>query len=220
MQPPVQPGSPARGGVTIAGRHFGVPWIIGGVVLLLVLVCSCCGVTGALGALGNTGGTQTQATATQGVSSPAAPKATSTPSATATPKPTPKPLTPEESATRLISQALGDSKGLSVKWDAGAKILTVEHDASDNLTNDLIKVGIKVDTFKIMQAIYTKWSLHPSSVIVHENGPTTDKYGNNSKGAWGTAALFSDTAAKFNWGNLDYAQAWDAYDVAYFISGL
>lgn len=145
-----------------------------------------------------------------------------TPYPTVTPYPTatPKPVTPEESATTLIFNALGNSFGLSVKWDAADKILTVEHDASDNLTNDLIKTGIESDTFNIMQAIYTQWSIHPSSVVVHENGPTQDKYGNESKGAWGTAALLSETAALFNWGNLDYEEAWNAYDVAYFINGL
>lgn len=113
-----------------------------------------------------------------------------------------------------------DTNGLRVTWDANTKTLTVEHDASDNLTNDLIKVGIQLDAFSVMKAVYTEWSITPATVIFHDNGPTTDKYGNTSKGAWGTAILYSATAAMFNWPNLDREMAWNAYDVAFYINGL
>ena len=215
QQQPQQPG--VGSGVTIRGRRFGLPWVIGGVVaILLVLSCACCGVAGALGSLGTGGGNATaQATATN---TPAAPKAT------ATPKPTPKPLTPAEMVKNLIAAQLtadgSKTNGLSVTWDASTKTLTVEHDAEDNLTNDLIKVGIQMDAFAVMKAVYTKWNQHPDTVIFHDNGPTQDKYGNASKGPWGTVVLNSDTAALFNWQNLDRASAWDAYDTAYYINGL
>lgn len=45
-QPQSQPVTLARpaGGVTIAGRRFTLPWVIGGVVaLMVVLTCGCCG---------------------------------------------------------------------------------------------------------------------------------------------------------------------------------
>lgn len=81
VPPPVPP--PAQpGGITIAGRRFGVPWIIGGVVALLVLVCGCCGTI----ALATTLNKPTaQATATTGSHSTSAPAATHGPTATATP---------------------------------------------------------------------------------------------------------------------------------------
>ena len=110
--------------------------------------------------------------------------------------------------------------GLKVTWDASAKTLTVEHNAEDNLTNDLIKVGIQLDAFAVMKAAYTEWNGKPDTVIFHDNGPTQDKYGNTSTGPWGTAVLNSDTAALFNWVNLDRASAWNVYDVAYYINGL
>lgn len=201
-------------------------------LMAVLVVCSCSfwGIS-VLSAIASPSPSQAvAASATQTANAPTAvigPTATPFPTFTPGPSPTPLPTatptpppTPEQSAYTLIANALGDHNGLSVKWNAADKILTVEHDASDNLTNDLIRVGIEDDTFEIMKAIYTRWNLHPSSVIVHENGPTQDKYGNESKGAWGTAVLLSETAALFNWGNLDYKQAWDVYDVGYFINGI
>lgn len=229
-----------RADVATWSRRLNIPVPALWTLLVILLFCSCSwwGTVALVNASLPQGATAnaSMATATTATTAPAAipttpasaaaptftvgPTVTPYPTVTPFPTATPKPITPAELATRLIAQALGDSNGLSVKWDAADKILTVEHDASDNLTNDLIKVGIEVDTFKIMQAIYTQWSIHPSSVVVHENGPTQDKYGNPSKGPWGTAALLTETAGLFNWSNLDYEQAWNDYDVAYFINGL
>lgn len=194
-------------GVTIRGRRFGLPWVIGTVAL--VLVCATIGCCNTITHGSGGGSSVAQATATH-----AAPKATKAPTAT------PKPLTPEQQAKNVIAKALGDSNGLKVTWDASSKVLTVEHDASDNLTNGLIETGIQLDAFAVMKAAYTQWNGHPDTVIFHDNGPTQDKFGNASKGPWGTAVLNSDTAAKFNWANLDRASAWGVYDVAYYISGL
>jgi len=133
-------------------------------------------------------------------------------------------MTPADSAKAAIAAQLkadgNNTNGLKVTWDASSKVLTVEHDASDNLTNDLIKVGIQLDAFSVMKAAYTKWNGKPDTVIFHDNGATQDKYGNASTGPWGTAVLNSDTAALFNWANLDRNTAWGDYDVAYYISGL
>ena len=206
MQPNMQP----RPGITIRGRRFTLPWVIGGVVAVLVILsCGCCGTVTLASAL-NGGNGAAQATHT-----PATPKATATP----------KPLTPAEAAQAAIAtQLTADGQttdGLKVTWDASSKTLTVEHDAQDNLTGDLIKVGIQLDAFAVMKSAYTaNWGGHPDTVIFHDNGATQDKYGNASKGPWGTAVLNSDTAALFNWGNLDRESAWSAYDVAYYISGL
>lgn len=212
-------------GITIRGRRFTLPWVIGGVVaVLVVLTCGCCGTVGLASALNGGNGTA-RATATTGqVGQAQATHAPATPKATATPKPTPKPLTPEQQAQAAIAAQLKadgqTTDGLKVTWDASSKTLTVEHDAQDNLTGDLIKVGIQLDAFAVMKAAYTKWDGHPDTVIFHDNGATQDKYGNASKGPWGTAVLNSDTAALFNWANLDRNSAWSAYDVAYYISGL
>ena len=225
MQPNVQPNMQPKPGVTIRGRRFTLPWVIGGVVAVLVILsCGCCGTVSLASALN--GGNGAQATATTGQSGQAqATHAPATPKATATPKPTPKPLTPAEAAQAAIAaQLTADGQttdGLKVTWDASSKTLTVEHDAQDNLTGDLIKVGIQLDAFAVMKSAYTaNWGGHPDTVIFHDNGATQDKYGNASKGPWGTAVLNSDTAALFNWGNLDRESAWNAYDVAYYISGL
>lgn len=79
----------AQGGITIAGRHFTLPWVIGGVVAaLVVLTCGCCGTVTLASALTSTGKTTAQATATshQANTQPTQPRATATaqPQATAT----------------------------------------------------------------------------------------------------------------------------------------
>lgn len=224
--PNMQPNAQPRPGITIRGRRFTLPWVIGGVVAVLVILsCGCCGTVSLASALnGNGNGAQATATTGQSGAQTQATHAPATPKATATPKPTPKPLTPAEAAQAAIAAQLqsdgANTDGLKVTWDASSKTLTVEHDAQDNLTGDLIKVGIQIDAFAVMKAAYTKWNGHPDTVIFHDNGATQDKYGNASKGPWGTAVLNSDTAALFNWGNLDRESAWNAYDVAYYISGL
>jgi hypothetical protein len=201
-------------------------------LLVMMFVCSCCASLGSLASAGSqptsnvsqpsghTGGPPSQPTKTP-AKTPA--KTTPTPASPAAPTATPQPTAtpnPLDAAKKAITDALNDGKGVTLTWDAKTKTLTVEHDASDNLTNDLIKVGIKDDTFRIMKAVYTKTGLHPSAVIVHDNGPTTDKYGNSGKGPWGTATLYSTTASLFNWSGLDYESAWADYDYSWFINGL
>lgn len=73
-QQPQQPtnGGGIRQGVTIRGRHFTLPWVIGGVVLaLVVLTCGCCGTLGAAGAL--RGGGNSTSTAGDTVTFPTTP---------------------------------------------------------------------------------------------------------------------------------------------------
>lgn len=218
-------------------RSLNVPVPVLWVAILCVVLVSCsfwsiAGIA-ALATPGASSSAQVSATSTD-TSAPTAapivliPTATigpsPTPAPTITPQPSPTPLPPAATAKQAIAaQLTADGQttdGLKVTWDASTKTLTVEHNASDNLTNDLIKTGIQLDAFSVMKAAYTKWDGHPDTVIFHDNGQTQDKYGNTSTGPWGTAVLNSDTAALFNWGNLDYAQAWNAYDVAYYINGL
>lgn len=90
-----QPATNQQPGITIRGRRFGLPWMIGGVVaVLVILTCGCCGTVTLASALN--GGGKAVATATTGQSAvPATRQATHAPVATATPRPkptaTPKP---------------------------------------------------------------------------------------------------------------------------------
>lgn len=166
----------------------------------------------------------------------AAPKATNTagptatPAATSTPKATPtatKPPSPSVQLTALLKSALQKdgrpTDGLKVDFEIGDEVVDVQVKAHDNLTGDFIKIGIQEDALTIMRTLTTQWpaSLGARPQITFKAmGSTTDKYGNESTGAWGTAVLYPETGAKFNWKNLDYRTAWDAYDVKYWISGL
>lgn len=67
MQPNnTQPNAQPKPGITIRGRRFTLPWVIGAVVTaLLLLSCGCCGTVGLASALNGGNGTA-QATATTG----------------------------------------------------------------------------------------------------------------------------------------------------------
>lgn len=95
QQPPTFPGQPTPAAqsrsITIAGRTFTLPWIIGGVViLLLVLTCGCCGtitLASNLGQRTTTTATATAASTTASRITPVPAKATATHGPTATPTP-------------------------------------------------------------------------------------------------------------------------------------
>ena len=88
--PNTPPNMQPRPGITIRGRRFTLPWVIGGVVAVLVILsCGCCGTVSLASALN--GGKGAQATATSGQSgqaqvthAPATPKATAKATAQAT----------------------------------------------------------------------------------------------------------------------------------------
>ena len=83
--PNTPPNMQPRPGVTIRGRRFTLPWVIGGVVAVLVILsCGCCGTVTLASAL-NGGGNGAQATATTGQAGAQA-QATHAPKATATTK--------------------------------------------------------------------------------------------------------------------------------------
>ncbi|HET8908136.1 MAG TPA: hypothetical protein VFN11_14350 [Ktedonobacterales bacterium] len=85
---PTPHGSPSPRGITIRGRHFGLPWILPVVAAVVaVLICGCCGSLGLVGVLSNPKAAATQ-TVTQATTQPAA---TQAPKATATAQPTAKP---------------------------------------------------------------------------------------------------------------------------------
>jgi hypothetical protein len=196
----------------------------GASLIVLCLVCAMCG--GILNAIG--GGSRQGDIAVSETFTPRPPTATAKPTNTAGPTATAtKPPTPEQQLTALVAAQLKKdgqkTDGLKVTIDSD-RIVTVEHDASDNLTGDFIKIGIQLDAFSVMKAIWTQWPANlgakPSQVTFKDMGDTKDKYGNNSRGAWGTAVLYAETAALFNWSGLDRESAWNAYDVKYYISGL
>jgi hypothetical protein len=196
----------------------------GASLIVLCLVCAMCGgILNAIGGGSRQGDIAVSETFTPRPSTAAAkPTNTAGPTATAT-----KPPTPEQQIQALVAAQLKKdgqtTDGLKVTIDSD-RIVTVEHDASDNLTGDFIKIGIQLDAFSVMKAIWTQWPANlgakPSQVTFKDMGDTKDKYGNNSRGAWGTAVLYAETAALFNWSGLDRQSAWDAYDVKYYISGL
>jgi len=203
-----------------------------GIIVLCLFCAMCSGVLQAIGSANHdTRGavvitpalTPHDATETPAPGAP--PKATSTPklSPTAT-----NPPSPEQVLTTLLKSALqhdrGHTDGLKVGYEIGDENLDVTLNAQDNLTDDLTRFGIKQDAMSVFRAIYTQWpaslGAKPQQVTSHDMGKTVDKYGNEGTGAWGTAILYRETAAKFNWNNLTGDQLWNLYDIKYFISGL
>jgi hypothetical protein len=159
------------------------------------------------------------------------PKATNTPTPSNTPKPTPtatpKP-SPEQILTALLTSALQHdgrpTDGLKVGYEIGDENLDVQTKAKDHLIGDWIKVEIQEDAKTILRTLYRQWPASlgekPAQVTFQAIGPTKDKYGNQSTGAWGRAVLYRSTAAKINLNNLTYRQCWDVYDITYWVVGL
>jgi hypothetical protein len=216
---------------------------LGAVTFLLVLACGYCVNTlvsmptlalapTSTSALRGNSGTQAPAfkatntagpTATPGPTSTPVPTNTQKPTPTSTPKPS-----PAQVLTALLKSALEHdgrlTDGLKVGYEIGDENLDVQTKAEDHLIGDWIKVEIQEDAKTILRTLYTQWpaslGAKPAQVTFQAMGPTTDKYGNESTGAWGRAILYRSTAAKINWNNLTYRQCWDVYDYTYWIDGL
>ena len=149
-----QPGTPQHptnqqpAGITIRGRRFGLPWMIGGVVTVLVmLTCGCCGTVTLASALnGNgTGKAIATATATQSSQATHAPIATVTPrpKPTATPKPQPKVVLKLSGSGDKSSQTFTVSGAWQIAWTCSgvpssldnAPLYINVYNASDNTEN-------------------------------------------------------------------------------------
>ena len=139
---PAQPTSPAPAvqtpGITIRGRRFGLPWILGGVAaVLLILSCGCCGTIGLVGAL-NTPKT-THSAITQATTTSAA---TQAPQATGTTAPTAKPTHAPTADVVLHLKGVGDKQSSTftvvdtwqVAWtcSGGSTLYISVYNAQDN----------------------------------------------------------------------------------------
>jgi hypothetical protein len=70
-----------------------------------------------------------------------------------------------------------------------------------------------VCTFDIQKAL---WTASPpfvlQDVVVFVDGQLVDQYGKQSVGQVGSCTLEKATAAKFQWDNLTWDDAWNVYD--------
>ncbi len=138
---------PQGSGVTIRGRHIALPWLIGGVVAILLLAsCACCGTIGLVGALNQPKAAATnQATSTSGITqataTPATAAATQTNQATQAPQATDT-TAPASNPVVLHLKGTGDKQSSTftvadtwtVAWTcSGGSTLYIEvYNAGDN----------------------------------------------------------------------------------------
>lgn len=167
-------------------------------LIALVLICSICGI---VSSTGSSTGNKTQNSKT---STPVTQMAQRT-----TPKPTTKPLTPEERIAAIS------------KENGGTDDIYVDRLKSFNTTiildfqwsNSTMRDSVKMKCFDMQEALWTASPpLGLKTVVVFVNGDVVDKYGKESKSQVGFCTLKSEIAAKFNWSNLTWRTAWEAYD--------
>lgn len=146
------------------------------------------------------------ATATALANSTPAP--TSLPAPTATPAPT---LTPAQTYD-AIAQANCNFLTASVtsRWDAAHATVSVTAQAGPQWDINALHTTVENIVFDCFKAFYTSSGTNAVQwVDVTVTGPLTDAHGNNVIGDYGQANLSRASARPFNWGNLDYLQAWN-----------
>jgi len=82
----------------------------------------------------------------------------------------------------------------------GSTSVLVELIANDNLSNNLIRTGVLMDSVKIFQKVFTERKDVPKLVLKWEF-PLQDAYGNERIGPIISITMTKETAAKINWNN-------------------
>lgn len=168
-------------------------------LLVLIISCSICG------AISSTGSSQKKDVVS---ASPTTAKSTQSPSK---PKPTPttKPQTPKD---RILSIAKAND-GTDNNYIESLKVLQTTIILGMQWDNAAMKNSVKIECFDMQKAL---WTANPpldlKLVVVTVKGDVVDRYGKESKEQVGWCKLGHETAKKFNWGNLSWRTAWDAYD--------
>ncbi|SFM99406.1 hypothetical protein SAMN05428949_1618 [Chitinophaga sp. YR627] len=119
---------------------------------------------------------------------------------------------PEEKIKTVIREELkGENnndkpylRDINVAMENQAAAVTINFNANDNLTTNMIRSGIKSKMSDLYLKLY-KSNLPIKSVSVCAYMPMSDKYGNQSDDIVYTSILESEEAAKVNWSAEDYA---------------
>jgi len=112
-----------------------------------------------------------------------------------------------ESVTTTSAKKLFKNKFISVGYADNAKtnlVLTVE--ASENLSNSLIKHGMQRDVQDIVKKLYKneKFQTLNEFTVIHKMN-FVDTYGNKSFNKAQSVTLSAATIQKINWSNFDYS---------------
>jgi hypothetical protein len=147
--------------------------------------------------------------------------------------PKPAPVTPPETPpdkfdewlTWMITKETGAQSNLTGKparirtngiefqpLSTGGQMVSIRLWADDNLTNNLIRVGIQADSTKIFKRIFTERQDAPDRVLIQWYFPGQDVKGNDVDLALTTVALTKQNAATFNWKNFTYSNLPKAAD--------
>ncbi len=154
------------------------------------------------------------------VSQPTQPPASPTP----TPKPTPTPTLTQQIQSQtldLANNALHGGIDLKSTYDKGSKQVTIQENINDGFNNAQVLEQIKIDCFYIQQAIWKAKIARVDTVEVYIiSNSLVDQYGNTSTGPLAHCILGKNTAALFNWDNLDQDQAWGDYEDTWYLPSL
>jgi hypothetical protein len=84
----------------------------------------------------------------------------------------------------------------------GGKFITITLNGNDNLTNNMTKEGLQIDSGKVFQTIFKNKEVN--CVAVFWQLPMVDTYGKKSDDIVMKIKLTRDTFSKINWDNFDF----------------
>jgi len=142
----------------------------------------------------------------------------SSPSSTKTPT-TQQQTTPEATIRAIIHDELGACNREGVDKIAGIGInnagygyvIDIHFAIDDNLSEDYIKGGARIDVLDTMEAIYTS-GYDIQWIDMYGTFSMVDKYGNASEMEVIHARLGKETAAKINWENMTRDRLFEILD--------
>lgn len=136
---------------------------------------------------------------------------TDTPGPTSTPTNTPE---PEVYLRRQIEDALGSSNrevDRLVDFEIVTDVLVVRWAINDNLSEDLIKGGAKLDIVDILESIDDS-GIDYSEVQLKGMFPLVDEFGNSTEVPVVEVSYLSDTVDKINWDNFLFENVYEIAD--------
>jgi hypothetical protein len=146
------------------------------------------------------------------------PGPTNTPGPTDTPTAAPLPI---DQLRLEIEKALGDGNReiprlTEFNWSESDKTLIIQWALNDNLSQDLIMVGVQTDITDMLKVISTS-GLLPEFQFVTFVGtfPLVDKFGNVTEDRVVTANYNKSTVDKINWDNFLYTNIFDIAELSF-----
>ncbi len=91
-----------------------------------------------------------------------------------------------------------DLRDVTVLLDSNAAVVLVSFNADDNLTSNMIQVGIRMKMSDLYYKLYQS-GVPIKSITISAYLPLTDKYGNESESIVCTTVLKNEEAVKVNW---------------------